>query len=117
MADVDDTTEGGLLMAGSSKEKPTLGTVSLALQPSLNSSYSQSVCSGNLVWFEAVLCCADLGCAVLLSIRLSGACFNWVVYCDHAAAYYVDLATALGLLMASDSQHGYLQSCGRLCIL
>ncbi|KAA6424844.1 hypothetical protein WJX79_003516 [Trebouxia sp. C0005] len=27
IADVEDTTEGGLLMAGSSKEKPTLGTV------------------------------------------------------------------------------------------
>ena len=27
VADVEDTTEGGLLMAGSSKEKPTLGTV------------------------------------------------------------------------------------------
>lgn len=27
VAEVDDTTEGGLLMAGSSKEKPTLGMV------------------------------------------------------------------------------------------
>ena len=27
VADEEDTTEGGLLMAGSSKEKPTLGTV------------------------------------------------------------------------------------------
>ena len=35
---------------------------------------------------EAVLCCADLGCAVLLSIRLGGACFNRVTYCVHAAA-------------------------------
>lgn len=30
IADVEDTTEGGLLMAGSSKEKPTLGTVHIA---------------------------------------------------------------------------------------
>lgn len=30
IADVEDTTEGGLLMAGSSKEKPTLGTVRCA---------------------------------------------------------------------------------------
>lgn len=31
IANVEDTTEGGLLMAGSSKEKPTLGTVPIPL--------------------------------------------------------------------------------------
>lgn len=39
VADTEDTTEGGLLMAGSSKEKPTLGTVCMLVVSAYNALY------------------------------------------------------------------------------